>query len=175
MADSESSSSPGLAIAQSFAKNFGLYGERVGSFHLSLPASCPTTGAYSQILRLIRAEISNPPLFGARIVQIVLSDPELEKMWKEDLRKMSSRIKEVRTLLKAELDSGSGNGDWTHLVEQIGMFSYTGLTEAQVERLKSKHHVYMMRSGRASLSGANESNVRYIAEAFAEVIRYGRS
>lgn len=168
-----------LCIAQSFAKNFGLYGERVGAFHLSLPPLISSTGANSQIVRLIRAEISNPPLFGARIVFTILSNPSLKAEWILDLQKMSSRLTGVRSLLRQKLEQQQQkemekkrpqNGDWSHLTSQIGMFSYTGLTESQVLRLKVVHHVYLMRNGRASLSGVNEGNVGYIAEAFGEVL-----
>ncbi|EXJ78928.1 hypothetical protein A1O3_08428 [Capronia epimyces CBS 606.96] len=180
---------PGLCIAQSFAKNFGLYGERVGAFHLSLPLSVSPAGAYSQLLRLTRAEISNPPLFGARIVQTVLSDVDLRAQWQQDLQTMSLRIRSVRGLLRKAIEqqqqqqqqhqqqqqSSSGSvataiTDWSHLESQIGMFSYTGLTVPQVQRLKEVHHVYLMRNGRASLSGVNEHNVHYVAAAIAEVV-----
>ncbi|EXJ96506.1 aspartate aminotransferase [Capronia coronata CBS 617.96] len=160
----------GLCIAQSFAKNFGLYGERVGAFHLSLPPSTPTSGAYSQLLQLTRAEISNPPLFGARIVTTVLSNLELRSQWEQDLLEMASRVRNVRGLLRKEIEHRLGSGSWSHLESQTGMFSYTGLSEAQVLRLKNMHHVYLMRNGRASLSGVNESNVKYIAEAVSEVV-----
>jgi aspartate aminotransferase len=165
-------SAPGLCIAQSFAKNFGLYGERVGAFHLSLSLSASTSGAYSQMLRLTRAEISNPPLFGARIVQAILSDADLRAQWVQGLQRMSSRIRNVRSLLRKEIEQRPESGDWSHLESQIGMFSYTGLTEEQVLRLKEVHHVYLMRNGRASLSGVNQGNVKYVAEAISEVISH---
>jgi aspartate/tyrosine/aromatic aminotransferase len=161
-----------LCIAQSFAKNFGLYGERVGALHLSFPAEVPTLGANSQMLRLIRAEISNPPLFGARIVETVLSDPDLRVAWKRDLQHMSSRIRSMRGLLRREIERAPQAGSWDHLESQIGMFSYTGLTEEEVLRLKEVHHVYMMRNGRASLGGLNEDNVEYVAKAITEVFNY---
>jgi aspartate/tyrosine/aromatic aminotransferase len=161
----------GMCVAQSFAKNFGLYGERVGAFHLLLPAHTSASGAQSQLYRLIRAEISNSPLFGCRIVHAVLSNPELTQMWKQDLMTMSSRLKDVRNKLRQQLEQHDGVGDWSHLESQIGMFSYTGLTEQHVQRLRNVHHIYLMRNGRASLSGVNESNVKYVADAFAEVIQ----
>ncbi|KAL1861095.1 hypothetical protein Plec18170_001610 [Paecilomyces lecythidis] len=167
----EDASEPqGMCIAQSFAKNFGLYGERVGAFHLVLPAHVSPAGPRSHLHRLIRAEISNPPLFGCRIVHTILSTPELKTIWLEDLRIMSGRIKRMRSLLKQHIEKHQGVGEWDHLESQIGMFSFTGLTPDQVSRLRDVHHIYLMQNGRASLSGVNEGNVKYIADAFAEVI-----
>lgn len=162
----------GMCVAQSFAKSFGLYGERVGAFHLMLPSHTPSAGAYSQLLSLTRAEISNPPLFGARIVQTVLADPRLREMWQQDLQTMSFRIKTMRALLKQEIEQHQDQaGRWTHLTSQIGMFSYTGLNEQQVAFLRQKSHIYLMRSGRASMCGVTPSNVQYIASAIAEACR----
>lgn len=163
---------PGMCIAQSFAKNFGLYGERVGAFHLLLPSSVPAAGCYSQLVRLSRAEISNPPLYGSRIVHTILSSPDLRTEWEQDLNTMSGRIRGVRSELRKGIETRAPAGsDWSHLESQIGMFSYTGLTKKQVKRLKEKHHVYLMENGRASLAGVNEHNVEYVAAAIDEVIR----
>lgn len=168
-ADDTSIGPQGMCVAQSFAKNFGLYGERVGAFHLVLPLRTSPSGPQSQLLRLVRAEISNAPLFGCRIVHTILSDPELRAMWKQDLQSMSGRIKRMRTLLRRKIEQHQVVGSWAHLESQIGMFSYTGLDEEQVARLRDVHHVYLMRSGRASLSGVNEGNVKYIADAIGDV------
>ncbi|KAH7025160.1 pyridoxal phosphate-dependent transferase [Microdochium trichocladiopsis] len=161
----------GMCVTQSFAKNFGLYGERVGALHLVLPPEASPLGPQSQLHRLIRAEISNCPLFGCRIVHTVLSNPELTAMWKQDLHTMASRIRSVRGRLRQQIEQHKGAGDWAHLESQIGMFSYTGLTEQHVQRLRDVHHVYLMRNGRASLSGVNEDNVEYVAGAISEVIQ----
>jgi aspartate/tyrosine/aromatic aminotransferase len=159
----------GMCIAQSFAKNFGLYGERVGAFHLLLPEHIQSKGAFSQLVSLTRAEISNPPLFGARIVSTILSNEELKAQWVRDLKTMAGRVKDVRSQLREQIEKHPGSRNWSHLTSQIGMFSYTGLTEEQVQRMRDIHHIYMMRNGRVSMSGVNQSNVEYIASAFAEV------
>ncbi|KAH8680315.1 pyridoxal phosphate-dependent transferase [Ilyonectria robusta] len=171
-ADGVSDTPQGMCIAQSFAKNFGLYGERVGALHLVLPARTPALGSQSQLLRLVRAEMSNAPLFGCRIVHTILSDLELRTMWEQDLQTMSGRIKRMRSLLRNEIEKYPDVGDWSHLESQIGMFSYTGLSEEQVLRLREVHHVYLMLNGRASLSGVNDGNVKSIAAAISDVIRY---
>lgn len=160
----------GMCIAQSFAKNFGLYGERVGAFHLVLPVETPLSGPQSQLMRLVRAEISNAPLFGCRIVHAILSDPDLTDMWKQDLQTMSGRIKRMRSLLRREIERDPKTGDWGHLESQIGMFSFTGLSEEQVVRLRDVHHVYLMLNGRASMSGLNDGNVKHVADAIRNVI-----
>lgn len=168
--DASFSGPQGMCVAQSFAKNFGLYGERVGAFHLILPSETPYSGAQCQLVRLVRAEISNAPLYGCRIVHTVLSDPKLREMWQQDLQTMSGRIKRMRSCLRQEIEKHPDMGDWSHLESQIGMFSYTGLNPEQVLRLRGLHHIYLMRNGRASLSGVNDRNVKYIADAISEVI-----
>jgi aspartate/tyrosine/aromatic aminotransferase len=90
------------------------------------------------------------------------------------LRTMAERIRGVRRRLREELERLPGSGDWAHLESQIGMFSYTGLNKGQVKRLAEKHHVYLMESGRASLSGVNDGNVEYVAKCFNEVLTCGK-
>ncbi len=164
-----------MVIAQSFAKNFGLYGQRAGAFHF---VASPVDGAQdtvkrvsSQLAILQRSEISNPPIYGAKIASIVLNDKDLFAEWEEDLRTMAGRIVEMRKSLKAELDSLKTPGNWDHITSQIGMFSFTGLNEAQVMELRSKWHVYMTKNGRISMAGLNTGNVKYFAEAMDDVVR----
>ena len=137
-----------LCIAQSFAKNFGLYGERTGAFHfVSAPgpeAAQSSAHVASQLAILQRSEISNPPAYGARIASKVLNDPELFAQWEDDLRTMSGRIAEMRKGLRQRLEEKKTPGSWNHITDQIGMFSFTGLSEAQVKVLREKWHVYMV-------------------------------
>jgi aspartate/tyrosine/aromatic aminotransferase len=164
----------GMFVAQSFAKSFGLYGERAGVLHLIMHAAVPSAGARSELLRLIRAEISTCPLYGARIVETILSDPRLKAMWLKDLKTMSGRVMDVRSTLRREIEKLPGSGDWRHLESQIGMFSFTGLTEKEVLRLREKHHIYLMKNGRASLSGVNKGNAVYVAQAINEVLTHSK-
>lgn len=170
--DSTADGPQGMCIAQSFSKNFGLYGERVGALYLVLAPGTPEPGPRTQLLRLVRGEISNPPTFGGRIVQTILSDQQLRAMWDRDLQTMSSRIKRMRSLLRQEIEKHPGVGDWSHLESEIGMFTFTGLSPAHVLRLRKVHHIYLMMSGRASISGLNEKNVKYVADAIFEVIKH---
>ncbi|KAE8374464.1 pyridoxal phosphate-dependent transferase [Aspergillus bertholletiae] len=162
---------PGLCVAQSFSKNFGLYGERVGALHVVAPSDVSIQGANSQLSLIARGEYSNPPRFGAQIVETVLTDPRLRHQWQQDLNTMSSRIKSMRTQLRTRLQDLATPGDWSHIESQIGMFSYTGLSKEHVSRLTEEYHIYLMPSGRASLCGLNEGNVDYVARCISEVVK----
>lgn len=164
-----------LLIAQSFAKNFGLYGERAGCFHfVTAPASDAaetTKRIASQLAILQRSEISNPPLYGARVAATVLNDPALFAEWEDNLRTMSGRIIEMRKVLRAKLEELGTPGTWNHITDQIGMFSFTGLSETQVLKLREDAHVYMTKNGRISMAGLNTRNVEYFANAVDKVVR----
>ncbi|KAK8120007.1 aminotransferase class I and II [Apiospora kogelbergensis] len=164
-----------LVIAQSFAKNFGLYGERAGCFHaVTGPASdaeSTITRIASQLAILQRSEISNPPLYGARIAGTVMNDAKLFAEWEENLRTMSGRIIDMRKSLRAKLEELGTPGTWNHITDQIGMFSFTGLSEAQVMKIRSDAHVYMTKNGRISMAGLNTGNIDYFAKAMDKVVR----
>ncbi|KLU82555.1 aspartate aminotransferase [Magnaporthiopsis poae ATCC 64411] len=164
-----------LIIAQSFAKNFGLYGERAGCLHVvGAPAAdaADTIGRVaSQLAILQRSEISNPPIYGARVASTVLNDAALFAEWKENLRTMSGRIISMRTALRSKLEELGTPGTWNHITDQIGMFSFTGLSEEQVLKLRSEFHVYMTKNGRISMAGLNTRNVDYFAKAVDKIVR----
>lgn len=161
---------PGICVAQSFSKNFGLYGERVGALHLIVPRQLSAKAALSELMLISRAEYSNPPRFGATIVETVLGDHNLTIQWKKDLDTMSSRIHRMRSLLRQKLEQATLR-DWTHVENQTGMFSYTGLTEEHVSRLQKEFHVYLLPSGRMSVCGLNEDNIDYVAHAISKVVK----
>ncbi|KAJ6178083.1 hypothetical protein N7519_008544 [Penicillium mononematosum] len=161
---------PGLCVAQSFSKNFGLYGERVGALHLVVPQHLSAQGALSELMLISRAEYSNPPRFGASIVETVLGDRGLRAQWKADLDTMSSRIKRMRGMLRKRLEKETLR-DWSHIEKQIGMFSYTGLTAQQVDRLRREFHIYLLPSGRMSVCGLNQGNIDYVVCAIGEVVK----
>ncbi|KAJ5316802.1 pyridoxal phosphate-dependent transferase [Penicillium antarcticum] len=163
-----------FCVAQSFSKNFGLYGQRVGSLHMVL-SSTATRDVPEKVLanlcHLVRGEYSMAPRGGAEIVKTVLGNEDLREKWLEDLTTMSERIQNMRHALFNELIRLGTPGDWTHVTNQIGMFTYVGLTESQVHAITERHHVYMLKSGRISISGMNENNVQYVAMAIDDVIR----
>jgi len=164
-----------LCIAQSFAKNFGLYGERAGCFHFVTGPGADaqkTIGRIgSQLAILQRSEISNPPAYGARIASLVLNDEALFKEWEANLRTMSGRIIDMRKALRSKLEAMGTPGTWNHITDQIGMFSFTGLSEKQVLELRDVAHVYMTKNGRISMAGLNTGNVDYFAKAVDKVVR----
>lgn len=153
-----------LCIAQSFAKNFGLYGERAGCFHF---VTSPDTDAAktvgriaSQLAILQRSEISNPPRYGAQIASLILNDEKLFREWEDNLRTMSGRIIDMRRALRRVLEEMGTPGTWNHITDQIGMFSFTGLTEAQVLKLREESSIYMTKNGRVSMVGLPACSVR---------------
>ena len=162
-------------IAQSYAKNFGLYGERAGCFHfITSPGSDAesTVGRVaSQLAILQRSEISNPPAYGARIASLVLNDKELFAEWEANLKTMSGRIIDMRKALRGKLEEFGTPGTWNHITDQIGMFSFTGLSEKQVLKLREDSHVYMTKNGRISMAGLNTHNIDYFAKAVDKAVR----
>lgn len=163
-----------LVVAQSFAKNFGLYGERAGCFHVvtgpGADAKATIGRIASQLAILQRSEISNPPLYGARIVATVLNDDALFKEWQGDLKTMSGRIIDMRQALRSKLESLATPGTWNHITDQIGMFSFTGLTEPQVQKLREEYHIYMTKNGRISMAGLNTNNIDHVATSINKVV-----
>ncbi|KAJ3364631.1 Aspartate aminotransferase, cytoplasmic [Kappamyces sp. JEL0680] len=160
-----------MLIAQSYAKNFGLYNERIGCLSIVTKTKEGAAEASSQLCKIVRASYSNPPAFGARIVQTVLNDPKLHEEWVHQLKTMANRIIEMRQALYANLVALKTPGTWNHIVDQIGMFSFTGLTASQVKVLRDKYHVYMTTNGRISMAGLNTGNVHRFAEAVDFVVR----
>ncbi|BDD61550.1 hypothetical protein MPDQ_004620 [Monascus purpureus] len=162
-----------ICVAQSFSKNFGLYGQRTGAFHFVMTTSSPQVRecVVNNLCHFIRGEYSMGPRIGCTLVKKILNDPELAAEWHQDLKVMSSRIKNMRSALRDELVRLQTPGSWEHIVRQNGMFSYTGLTASQVQALREKYHVYLIASGRASVSGLSQNNVTYVAKAIDDVVR----
>jgi len=160
-----------MVVAQSFAKNFGLYNERVGN--LTFVVSDPKTVVpiKSQMSLVIRANWSNPPAHGAKVVAMILTNAEYRKQWFESIKTMASRIKDMRHALRSNLEQLGTPGTWEHVTQQIGMFSYTGLTSQQVEHLVKVHKVFLLSDGRINVCGLNTKNVEYVAKAIDETVR----
>ncbi|KAL1969548.1 hypothetical protein VTN77DRAFT_8986 [Rasamsonia byssochlamydoides] len=158
-----------IALCQSFAKNMGLYGERVGAFSLVTASPEEKKRVESQIKILIRPLYSNPPVHGARIASTIMNDPQLNKQWLSEVKGMADRIIEMRALLKKNLEELGSKRDWSHITSQIGMFAYTGLNPEQMEKLAKEHSVYATKDGRISVAGITSSNVKRLAEAIYKV------
>merc|ERR1712216_34595 len=160
-----------FGFAQSYAKNFGLYGERVGAFSMVCADADEAKRVESQLKILIRPMYSNPPVNGARIVQTILSDPVLEKQWYAECKEMADRIISMRTALKSKLEAAGSTKDWSHVTNQIGMFCYSGMNSEQVERMKDEFHIYLTKDGRISMAGVTTGNVDYLAESMHAVTK----
>jgi aspartate aminotransferase, chloroplastic len=160
-----------ILVAQSYSKNLGLYCERVGALNFVLADAGAAGRCLSQAKRIARALYSNPPAHGARIAATVVGDPALFTQWKAEMATMAGRIKEVRGRLAAELAAAAPDRDWGFVTRQIGMFSFTGLTPAQVARMTEKHHVYMTGDGRISLAGLSSAKAAYLAAAMADCVK----
>lgn len=160
-----------MCLAQSFAKNFGLYGQRIGCFSLITGSQQEAVAAESHIKFIARSQYSNPPKNGGLLVDIVLSNPELTNEWHRELKIMAGRINDMRQALYDNIKNCGSKLNWDHIIKQIGMFAYTGLNLEQVRRLKNEFHIYMTNDGRISISGLNTNNVEYVAKAFHEVTK----
>ena len=158
-----------LMLFQSFAKNFGLYGQRAGCFSVVTESPAEKDIVMSRIKQIARPIYSNPPIHGARIIDTILGDEELTAMWHQDLRDLSGRMADMRTGLVSKLKELGNEHDWSHVTSQIGMFAYTGLNKDQVNELREKHAIYMTADGRISIAGLNTKNLDRIAAAFHEV------
>lgn len=160
-----------VLLAQSFSKNFGLYGHRVGCLSVLTDIPEETAAVTSQLKIIARPMYSNPPLAGVRIVEQILSDDALEASWREEMHGMASRIISMRTVLRDNMQKLGSAHNWDHVVNQNGMFCYSGLTKEQVAELRDKHSVYLMRNGRISMAGVTSGNVEYLANAIHEVTK----
>mmetsp|Transcript_66807 Transcript_66807/g.159876 ORF Transcript_66807/g.159876 Transcript_66807/m.159876 type:complete len:409 (-) Transcript_66807:71-1297(-) len=160
-----------MFMCQSFAKNLGLYGERIGMLHVVCNTAEQSKCVLSQLKLVIRPMYSSPPKHGAELVIKILGTPALYEQWKKELAGMSNRILEVRDLLRKGLEAKGTPGTWNHITDQIGMFSFTGLTEAQCEILTKEHHIYLLKSGRISLAGLNKGNIQYMIDCVDATVR----
>lgn len=160
-----------LALAQSYAKNMGLYGERVGAFTLINASKEEADRVLSQLKILIRPMYSNPPINGARIASEILGDPQLKQQWLSDVETMANRIITVREKLRGNLEKNGSSRNWTHITEQIGMFCYTGLKLPEVEKLTKDYSIYLTKDGRISMAGVTSKNVEYLANAIHQVTK----
>jgi len=161
-----------IVLSQSFAKNMGLYGERVGAF--SVVTSSPEEKAKvdSQIKILVRPLYSNPPVHGARIAGTILADEGLYAQWLKEVKGMADRINGMRAELKTKLVNDLGSKqNWDHITNQIGMFAFLGISPEQVAKLMKDHHVYLTKDGRISVAGITNANCAHLAESLHEVTK----
>lgn len=157
-------------VSNSFSKIFSLYGERVGGLSFVCQDAEEASRVLGQLKATVRRNYSSPPTTGAGLVNIILNDENLKQMWLDELEQMRTRIFAVRDQLRSRLLELVPNGNFNYLTAQQGMFSYTGLSAEQVDRLKEEFGVYLVRSGRICVSGLNQRNINYVAESIAKVL-----
>jgi len=157
-------------LASSFSKSFSLYGERVGALSLLCATKDEATRVRSQIKRVVRSNYSNPPTHGAALVSAVLNSSELRALWEQELAGMRTRIARMRLELAARLSALRPERDFAFITRQRGMFSYSGLTAAQVDRLREEFAIYAVQSGRICMAALNDGNLPRVASAIAKVL-----
>ena len=157
-------------MASSFSKNFGLYNERVGAFTVVAENSDIAATALTQVKVIIRTLYSNPSSHGANTVALVLNDAKLRQDWENELTEMRNRIKKMRHRFVELLKEYGAQQDFNFIINQNGMFSFSGLTAEQVDRLKEEFAIYAVRSGRINVAGITEDNIRYLCESIVKVL-----
>lgn len=159
-----------LLIASSYSKNFGMYNERVGAFTLVAEDEATAARAHSQVKTIIRTLYSNPASHGANTIALVLKDADLKARWIAELDEMRGRIKAMRQKFVELLKAKGANQDFDFIIEQNGMFSFSGLTPEQVDRLKNEFAIYAVRSGRINVAGITDDNIDYLCESIVKVL-----
>ena len=157
-------------VSTSFSKSFSLYGERVGALSVVCESKDEADRVLSQLKRVIRTNYSNPPTHGAQVVATVLTTPTLRALWEEELAGMRVRIKQMRSALQAKLKVAGVPQDMSFITEQKGMFSYSGLNKAQMQRLRSEFGIYGVDSGRICVAALNSKNIDAVVSAMAKVM-----
>ncbi|MDO9622963.1 MAG: amino acid aminotransferase [Pseudomonas sp.] len=157
-------------VSSSFSKSFSLYGERVGALSIVTGSRDETGRVLSQLKRVIRTNYSNPPTHGASVVAAVLNNPELRAMWEAELREMRERIRAMRIAMVEQLTALGAKRDFSFVAQQRGMFSYSGLTTEQVERLRSEFGIYAVGTGRICVAALNTRNLPVVTQAIAQVL-----
>jgi aromatic-amino-acid transaminase len=158
-------------LSNSFSKIFSLYSERVGALSVFCPQPGQAANVLGQLKLTVRRNYSSPPMHGALLVARVLSDAALAAQWRAEVEEMRLRVRDMRGKLAAQLKTAAPEQDFSFLLRQHGMFGYTGLSAAQVDRLRDEFGVYAIATGRICVAGLNDGNVARVAEAMAAVLK----
>jgi aromatic-amino-acid transaminase len=165
-----STACPTVVVSSSFSKSLSLYGERVGAFSIVTQDADEAARVLSQVKRVIRTNYSSPPTHGSQAVAMVLTTPELRALWDTELGQMRDRIKVMRRLLVEKIRAERADFDFSFVIEQRGMFSYSGLNREQVRRLREEYSIYTIDSGRICVAALSTQNIDYVAKAIASVL-----
>jgi aromatic-amino-acid transaminase len=157
-------------VSNSFSKSFSLYGERVGALSVVTGDATEAARVLSQLKRIVRTNYSNPPTHGGQIVATVLTSPAMRTLWEKELGQMRGRIQEMRRLLVEKLRTRLPSADFGFVTRQRGMFSYSGLSKAAVERLRNEFSVYAIDTGRICVAALNSGNIDHVTGAIAKVL-----
>jgi aromatic-amino-acid transaminase len=160
-----------VLLSSSFSKSFSLYGERVGALSVVTGSAEEAARVLSHVKRVVRTNYSNPPLHGGKIAAAVLASAELRAEWEKELGGMRERIKAMRRGLVERVQARVPGVDFGHILRQKGMFSYSGLTKEQVQRLRKDYSIYAIETGRICVAALNSKNIDYVADAIAEVLK----
>ncbi len=158
-----------LLVSNSFSKSFSLYGERVGALSVVAASGEEAARLMSQLKRVVRTNYSNPPVHGGKVVATVLTTPELRQLWEDELAGMRVRIKEMREAFVAKLKAKAPAHDFDFVRDQVGMFSYSGLTKEQVGKLREQS-IYAVDTGRICVAALNSRNIDTVIDAIAKVL-----
>lgn len=158
-----------LLISNSFSKSFSLYGERVGALSVVAASAEEAARLLSQLKRVVRTNYSNPPVHGGKVVATVLTTPALRQLWEEELAGMRVRIKEMREAFVTKLKEKAPGHDFGFVRDQVGMFSYSGLTKEQVAKLREQS-IYAVDTGRICVAALNSRNIDIVIDAIAKVL-----
>ncbi|MDH3316294.1 MAG: aspartate/tyrosine/aromatic aminotransferase [Gammaproteobacteria bacterium] len=161
---------PTVFVSSSFSKSLSLYGERVGALSIVTGSAEEAGRVLSQLKRVIRTNYSNPPTHGGKATEFVLTTPELRTLWEKELGEMRDRIKAVRSELVAKIRAIRSDFDFSFVMRQRGLFSYSGLSKAQVQRLREEYSLYAIDSGRICVAAINSRNIDYVARAITSVL-----
>lgn len=159
-----------LFVSNSFSKSFSLYGERVGALSIVADSTDQAARVLSQLKRVVRTNYSNPPIHGGQVVATALAAPELRATWEHELAGMRMRIREMRKALVQKLKEKAPSHDFDFVMKQRGMFSYSGLTKLQVDRLRIEFSIYAVDTGRICVAALNSRNIDYVVDAIAKVL-----
>jgi aspartate aminotransferase len=161
---------PEMVIASSCSKNFGVYRERTGTAIIISATAEQAKIAQSRMNSVIRANYSMPPSHGALAVETILADPKLKQIWRDELKTMRKRIKDLRSQLVDAIKAEGVEQDFSFIERQKGMFSFLGISAEQVDQLVNEHSVYLVGSSRINIAGLNQRNIAYVAKAIAAVL-----
>jgi aromatic-amino-acid transaminase len=158
-------------VSSSFSKSFSLYGERVGALSVVTASAEEAMRVLSQIKRIVRTNYSNPPTHGGEIVATVLNNAQLRSLWDREVGAMRERIKDMRKRMVDKIHARVSDADFSFVLKQRGMFSYSGLSKEQVRRLREEYSIYTIETGRVCVAALTSKNVEYVADAIGKVIR----